>query len=100
MLKFIPQFSCWKLGVETTLVVASCAKTHEVRLYACVGACIVESLPLDIPMPDLRMLVPVRWISLSAVQRASIRDAWQEFLVSKYGEEPFGAPGFDTRVNK
>lgn len=87
MLKFIPQFSCWKIGPDHVLVIASCAKTHEVRLYVVSRSSYIESLTPDSPMPDVRALVPCRWHALTSVQRASVRDTFHQALCEIYGEE-------------
>jgi len=87
MVKFIPQFSCWKVSPHTALVVASCAKTFETRVYLvdCDGA--VTHHPDDVQFPDLRMLTPCRWSALSARQRSSVRSMFQMVLEGLYGEE-------------
>lgn len=98
MLKFIPGFSCWKLAPDKALVVASCAKTHEVELYVISQSLRIEHLPADCPMPDLRRLVPCRWHALSACQRATVRDTFHRALVEKYGDEGLGMHHFRSEA--
>lgn len=98
MLKFIPQFSCWKIGPDDTIVIASCAKTHEVRLFHVNTAAMVECLPGDCVFPDLRSLVPCRWHALTACQRASVRDHFHSILRSLYGEEELAGRYFGTEL--
>jgi hypothetical protein len=92
MLKFIPQFSCWKIGPQHVLVIASCAKTHEVRVYSVSDAGFVQPLDTRALFPDLRLFVPCRWHALSAIQKANIRLAFGAFLCEMYGEETWIDP--------
>lgn len=100
MIKFIPGFSCWKVNSQLTLVIASCAKTHEVCVYEVSPSGYACLYPTDCPLPDVRGLVPCRWHGLSAVQRANVRDQFHNHLTRKYGEEVFGTPPFAVRCTE
>lgn len=89
MLQFIPQWSCWKVNQYQVLVIASCAKTHEVVVYIANDSGSFHELPAESKMPDVRRLVPCRWHALSAIQRANIRGAFAQDLAQKYGDEDF-----------
>lgn len=90
MIKFIPAFSCWKLNNNQVLVIASCAKTHEVCVFIATDSGVIFPLSSEKPMPDVRKLVPCRWHALAAVQRANVRNIFGKFLCDRYGDEGFG----------
>lgn len=90
MLKFIPGFSCWKLNNYQVLVIASCAKTHEVRVYIANESGPVHDFPDSARLPDVRRQTPCRWHALPAVMRANIRDRFHQTLTSIYGDEMLG----------
>jgi len=97
MLKFIPQFSCWKMSQFQCFVIASCAKTQEIQCYFVEPGGQIHILPDDVRMPDIRMFAPCRWHALSAVQRAKVRDTFGSFLVEKYGDENLSCLSFECR---
>ena len=87
MLKFIPLFSVWKLNPQQAMVIAACAKTHEVCVYIVDVSGITLQLTNERAMPDVRRHVPCRWQALTAVQKAQVRGRFQEYLESTYGKE-------------
>lgn len=89
MIKFIPQFSCWKVNNFQLFVIASCAKTHEIQPYFLNTGNAIYALPRDARMPDVRLFTPCRWHALSAVQRATVRDVFNRYLIETYGEEDY-----------
>jgi len=93
MLKFIPQFSPWKLGPNTYLVVASCAKTHEVVIYTHDPTLGCHRMSQQSQMPDLRLFVPCKWAALPAVVRADFRDIFHQHLAYVYGDESLAPAG-------
>lgn len=87
MLKFILQFSCWKLNSTQTLVICSCAKTKEVAACVLTEHGNIFQIESDRSLPDVRKQVPCRWNALTAVQRANVRGWWLGFLEDRYGKE-------------
>lgn len=87
MIKFIPQFSCWKRGPNEYLVLASCAKTHDVLVYIARTDGTYHLLDLDTPVPDVRACVPCKWHALGAKARCAIRGSFLGMLEEKHGNE-------------
>lgn len=87
MVKFITQYSCWRLGRERWFIIASCVRTHEVRLVYVDPGPVVNILTADKPLPDIRLEVPVKWQALPYLIRCLVRREFQLVLEARYGAE-------------
>lgn len=87
MLKFMPQYTAWKLNHFQYLFICACAKTGDIACYIATEAGVIHDFPAHSRLPDLRRLVPIRWLGLPPVLRCNIRHRFGEFLCENHGEE-------------